>query len=219
MAANKKSFLLYTDAYDVVKKMSNDQAGTLFKLILEYVSDLNPDIESHDLLIQIAFEPIKNQLKRDLKNWERYIEKQKENGKKGGRPSKEETQKTQAFFEKPKKADNVDVDVDVNVDDTVSNIEDDIIKEDSSIRKHPQFTDKNKPFLSQDHLSISWDEMNKLIDQFGEEKATDGVNRVLNYRKNSKYKSLYLTALKWLKEDEAKNSNKQQIKQPPRLAI
>ena len=37
-----------------------------------------------------------------------YIEKQSVNGSKGGRPKKaNETQKTQAFFEEPKKADNV----------------------------------------------------------------------------------------------------------------
>jgi hypothetical protein len=77
------------------------------------VNDENPPCD--DLLLSIAFEPIKTQLKRDLKKYEVYIEKQKENGAKGGRPKKEEeTQKTQPFFEEPKKADSVSVSVSEN---------------------------------------------------------------------------------------------------------
>jgi hypothetical protein len=56
-------------------------------------------------------------------------------------------------------------------------------------------------FIQRDHLFITWDEMNKLIDKVGEEKANDYVNSVLNYRKNTRYKSLYLTALKWIDRD------------------
>jgi hypothetical protein len=68
------------------------------------VNDENPPCD--DLLLSIAFEPIKTQLKRDLVKYEDYIEKQSVNGSKGGRPKKaNETQKTQAFFEEPKKAD------------------------------------------------------------------------------------------------------------------
>ena len=108
MAENKKSFILYSDLIHTVSKLPNDKAGELFKHILAYVNDENP--VSEDLIIQIAFEPVKLQLKRDLKKWESYIEKQSENGKKGGRPPKaEETQITQPFFDKPKKADTVTV--------------------------------------------------------------------------------------------------------------
>ena len=86
MAENKKSFILYSDLIHTVSKLPNDKAGELFKHILAYVNDENP--VSEDLIIQIAFEPVKLQLKRDLKKWESYIEKQSENGKKGGRPPK-----------------------------------------------------------------------------------------------------------------------------------
>ena len=56
----------------------------------------------------------KKALKRDLRKYESYIDKQKSNGKKGGRPK---TQKTQAFLEKPKKADSVNVNDNDNVSD------------------------------------------------------------------------------------------------------
>jgi hypothetical protein len=66
-------------------------------------------------------------------------------------------------------------------------------------------TNNKDIYIARDHLSITWDEMNKLIDAYGEEKADEYVKRVLNYRKNTKYKSLYLTALKWIKLDEKRN--------------
>jgi hypothetical protein len=74
-------------------------------------------------------------------------------------------------------------------------------------------------YKEKDHLRITWDEMNKLIDEFGEEKADDYVNQVLNYRKNSKYKSLYLTALKWLKRDSATPHSEKAQNGKPKLAI
>lgn len=116
MAEGKKSFVLYSDLIHTVKKMPKDKAGELFLTILEYVNDEDPKIE--DMVIDLVFEPIKQQLKRDLKKWNVYIEKQRENGLKGGRPNKtKETQKTQAFLKnpvQPKKADNVNVSVNVN---------------------------------------------------------------------------------------------------------
>ena len=112
MAENKKSFLLYCDLIHTVRQLPNDKAGELFKHILEYVNDLKP--ETDDLITNVAFEPIKQQLKRDLKKWEIFIEKQKLNGAKGGRPSK--TQKTQAFISKPKKAVSVTVSVNDNIE-------------------------------------------------------------------------------------------------------
>jgi hypothetical protein len=113
MAENKKSFILYTDQSGVFNQLPDEMAGKLIKHIFAYVNDENPITE--DLIINIAFEPIKQSLKRDLQRWNDYIEKQSLNGKKGGRPSKaNETQKTQAFLEKPKKADSVSVSDSVN---------------------------------------------------------------------------------------------------------
>jgi hypothetical protein len=114
MAKNKKSFILYCDQQGVFNKLPDEIAGKLIKHIFAYVNDENPPCD--DLLLSIAFEPIKTQLKRDLVKYEDYIEKQSVNGSKGGRPKKaNETQKTQAFFEEPKKADNDNVTDNVNV--------------------------------------------------------------------------------------------------------
>jgi hypothetical protein len=116
MAKDKKSFILYTDQSGVFNQLPDEIAGKLIKHIFAYVNDENPVCD--DLIINIAFEPIKQSLKRDLKRYEQYIDKQSINGAKGGRPKKPiETQKTQAFFEKPKKADSDSVSDNVNVND------------------------------------------------------------------------------------------------------
>lgn len=80
MAENKKSFVLYSDLIHTVNKLTNEKAGELFKHILSYVNDENP--KPNDMLIEIAFEPIKQQLKRDLKHWEEIKIKKSEGGKK-----------------------------------------------------------------------------------------------------------------------------------------
>jgi hypothetical protein len=81
MAKDKKSFLLHIDLLPTVEKLPDNKAGRLFKMILEYVNDKNPQTE--DLLIQVAFEPIKQQLKRSLKKWEETLQKRSEAGKAG----------------------------------------------------------------------------------------------------------------------------------------
>ena len=54
------------------------------------------------------------------------------------------------------------------------------------------------------HLSITHDEFTKLEKEFWVEKADELVQSVLNYRKNSKYKNLYLTAIKWWRAEKKK---------------
>lgn len=78
MAENKKSFLLYTDIINTVSKLPDELSGKLFKMILDYVNDKNPTTD--DLLLEIAFEPIKQSLKRDLRKYEDIREKRREAG-------------------------------------------------------------------------------------------------------------------------------------------
>ena len=88
MAEGKKIFQLYTELIDVVSKMPDDKAGMLFKHVLAYVNDLHPS--SDDLLVQLTFEPIKQDLKRDLIKWEKMVLRNQLNGSKGGRPKNPE---------------------------------------------------------------------------------------------------------------------------------
>ena len=80
MAENKKGFILYADQKELFDQLPNDKAGELIKHIFAYVNDENP--ESKDLLLNLAFTPIKQQLKRDLDKWESKQGKNAEAGKK-----------------------------------------------------------------------------------------------------------------------------------------
>jgi len=78
MAKDKKSFILYVDQKDLWNKLPDEIAGKLIKHIYSYVSDENP--KSDDLIVEIAFEPIKQQLKRDLKLFDEKRVKRSEAG-------------------------------------------------------------------------------------------------------------------------------------------
>ena len=78
MAENKKSFVLYSDSQGLVNQLPDEVAGRLLKHIYAYVNDENPI--SDELLLNIAFEPIKMQLKRDLIKWENQLEQRRNAG-------------------------------------------------------------------------------------------------------------------------------------------
>ena len=108
MAENKKSFVAYCDWEETFEELSDEEAGKLIKHLFKYVNDKNP--ETSDKLTKMCFIPIKQSLKRDLKKYEKYIEKQSVNGKKGGRPKNPTLLEiTQPLIKEPKKADSVSV--------------------------------------------------------------------------------------------------------------
>ena len=125
MAEGKKGFILYADIIHTVKKLPVEKRGELFTIILEYVNDQNPEVK--DLLIDLVWEPIKRQMKRDLEHWESIKVKRSEAGKMGGRPKKQtEAKKPIALFDKQKKQSKAKKAVIVNdtvkVNDTVTGI-------------------------------------------------------------------------------------------------
>lgn len=131
-------------------------------------------------------------------DWQNLSKKNSQNGKKGGRPigsiKRDKTQKkatafnslTQTQSETKAKKTNIEY----SIEDKI------IIKEDNSI------------YRAFAHLKISFIEVEKLNKEgFSIEKVDDILNRIENYAKNKNFKSLYLTALNWLKDDQKKNGN------------
>lgn len=82
MAEDKKAFVVYTDWESQFNLLSDEEAGKLIKHIFSYVNDQNPEFEANDRLLIMAFEPIKKQLKRDLKRYETIKQKRSEAGRK-----------------------------------------------------------------------------------------------------------------------------------------
>ena len=81
MAENKKGFILYSDQKELFNQLSNEKAGELIKFIFAYVNDENPVTD--DIIINLAFTPIKQHLKRDLVKFLETKAKRSESGKKG----------------------------------------------------------------------------------------------------------------------------------------
>ncbi|MBA3664013.1 MAG: hypothetical protein H0W61_07375 [Bacteroidetes bacterium] len=124
MAENKKSFVLYTDMLLTIEHLPDEVAGQLLKTVLLYVNDKNP--EPTDILLKIAFEPIKQQLKRDLRKYEEKKKNWSDAGKASAasKKAKTEIQQTSTNVE------NVATESTVNVNDSVTvNVNDTSLKE------------------------------------------------------------------------------------------
>lgn len=191
MAKDKKTVIVYVDWISTFKKLEDAEAGKLIKHFFEYVNDLEP--EAPDRLTELLFEPIKTILKRDLIKYEAIRVKNKENADK-----RWQEYNATACDRIPTDANYADNDIDNGIDKNKK--EEDI-------------------YISGGHLFITWGEMNKLINQYGEVMASDMVTRVLNYRKNAKYKSLYLTAISWIQKEIKENNAKLESNKHPKLAI
>lgn len=171
MAKDKNSFLIYCDIIHTVEKLDDVQAGKLFKHLLKYVNDQNPIAE--DIVTEIAFEPIKQSLKRDLQKYETIRERNKENAnKRWNATASDRIPKVQ------KRTKNADSD----------SVSDSVISKDI--------------YRSFAHLSITNSDVEKLLEKYSINEIDDVLDSIENFKGNKKYTSLYLTANKWLSKNK-----------------
>ena len=171
MAKEKNSFLLYCDIIHTVLKLNDQQAGKLFKHLLKYVNDQNPIAE--DIVTEIAFEPIRQSLKRDLIKYEGIRERNSENAKKRWNATASDR-----IPKVPNDTKNADSDSD----------------SDSVISK-----DIYRSFA---HLSITNADVEKLLSKYSIDDIDEVLDSIENFKGNKKYTSLYLTASKWLSKNK-----------------
>jgi hypothetical protein len=91
-----------------------------------------------------------------------------------------------------------------------------IVSIDKQVNKE-QGTNK-QVYRSFDHLIISVDEFEKLNDGYTSQQIDDVLDAIENFKNNKNYKSLYLTAKKWLKKEHG-DSGKVEGYQPPKIAF
>ena len=72
----KKSILIYSDFLPKISKLSDEQAGKLFKGLLNYSNGITPDFD--DILLDYAFEDIKTTIDRDTEKYSLKCLKNKE---------------------------------------------------------------------------------------------------------------------------------------------
>lgn len=175
----KTSFVLHNDSLFILDELTDEQAGQLFKAIKAY--HLGQEYKL-DFALNLVFILFKNQFERDNENYIKRCNRNAENGSKGGRPKKaNESQKTQSVILKPKKADN-DNDSDNENDKEI----------------YRRFA----------HLFLYKHDFVKLQSDYTTEQINDTLDQIENYKDNTKYKSLYLTAKKWLKREHPKQPDK-----------
>jgi hypothetical protein len=193
MAKDKKSFILYVDQKDLFNKLPDEIAGKLIKHIYSYVSDENP--KSDDLIVEIAFEPIKQQLKRDLKLFEEKRVKRSEAGLAGA---------NKRWKEMPN---------DANEWQTIANDS----KRINGIAKIADNVNDNDNdiYRSFAHLSITNADVEKLLTKYSIDDIDEVLDSIENFKGNKKYSSLYLTASKWL----SKNKKTSEAEEPKELLL
>lgn len=96
---------VFPDLSETVDLLSDAEAGRLLKSILHYANGEEDELPGQEKLV---YAMLRKQIDRDAAEYERYSEKQRANGCKGGRRKNPEkpnkTQKTHWFLKKPKKA-------------------------------------------------------------------------------------------------------------------
>ena len=85
----KNGFILYKNYIKSVNKMTNEQAGELFKIILHY-ANTGELLTSEDPRVDSALDFIGERLEFDVQKYTETCEKRKESGKKGGLSNKKE---------------------------------------------------------------------------------------------------------------------------------
>ena len=128
MAEGKKSFVLYTDLIEITEELTNEEAGLLFKTILRYVNDLNPEIPKE---IKLAFIPIRQDLKRDLKKYEAQVERITRINEERKRKKENQERNEVDTISHEVEGVNVNVNVNDNVNVNVNDISKDIVDIDS----------------------------------------------------------------------------------------
>lgn len=84
---DRKSFIIYLDSLEILDELTDEEAGKLFKAIKLYQSEGKIELKG---VLKALFISFKNTFDRDAEKYKSIVNRNKQNGKSGGRPKKEE---------------------------------------------------------------------------------------------------------------------------------
>ena len=93
----RDSFIIFTSYIKNISRLNMEQMGALLTAMMCY--QLDEDLPEMDDITDLAFSFIKDDMDHNNEKYDEMCERNRENGKKGGRPSS----KPSGFSEKPKK--------------------------------------------------------------------------------------------------------------------
>ena len=188
----KSSFLIYHEYREPLKLLTDEQRGQLLMALIDYSE--SGVVSELDGISMMAFSFIQSQMDRDSKKYENRCSSNRENGKKGGRPKKEndseenpknpmgfeETEKKTKNPKQPIKIKKKDKEKDINKN-TMCKSEADALFE-RVWKLYPQkrgkgkVSDANKRRL----LDIGFDELSRAIDRYKADLALDDWRKPQN---------------------------------------
>ena len=204
--AKKKSFILYADYIKHIRRLSDEDAGRLFKAIFDYVNEGKlPDLDG---MAAMAFSFIANQLDTDLQKYEETCKKRSENIKKRWEMAKasqkaaentsdtKDTNEYNCIFCNTNDTDN---DIDSDID-----IENDIDIDSGSVlhNMRPRGAHHTIHLTEQDYKNLCEKYGQAIIDQYIER-----IDQYLSTNNKKPYPNHYQTILKWLESDNVKPSS------------
>jgi len=169
----RDSFIFYRSYFEATKPLSQEQKAQLFDAICIY--SLEQEQIKLDPICTAMFSLIKPQIEA---NYKRFL-----NGTKGAK-IKQELSKPKAKTKQAVSKAKANVNVNVNVNDNVNVNE--------RVKAHTSFK----------HLKLSINEFERLKSKSGETAVLEILEQIENFKGNTKYTSLYLTAKQWLKRRE-----------------
>ena len=208
--AKKKSFILYADYIKHIRRLSDEDAGRLFKAIFDYVNEGKlPDLDG---MAAMAFSFIANQLDTDLQKYEETCKKRSENIKKrwekanASQKAAENTSDTKdtneynCIFCNTNDTDN-DIDSDIDIE---NDIDIDSDSDSGSVLHNMRTRGAHHTIhlTEQDYKNLCEKYGQAIIDQYIER-----IDQYLSTNNKKPYPNHYQTILKWLESDNVKPSS------------
>ena len=205
--AKKKSFILYADYIKHIGKLTDEEAGRLFKAIFEYVNEGRlPDLDG---MTAMAFSFISNQLDSDLRKYEETCKKRSENIKKRWEKANKCQNQTDST------ADTKDTNeykcIFCNTNDTDNGIDSDIdieneidIENDSDSGSVLHNNTVPVPGTTTTNVHLTEKQYNDLCGKYGKEiidRYIAKIGRYLNSNGKKPFPNHYETIVKWLTSD------------------
>ncbi len=189
--SDKKSFVLYNDYQKHVDRLSDDDAGRLFKALFRYsISGEEPELSAS---ADIAFSFISAQIDRDSKKWENTRQKRSDAAKKRWADD------SKCIPGNANDAVNVNGTVNVNVNDTV-NVSGNVINKGQQAAAPTTTASIYGVFKN---VTLSDQDMRALMDRFGADNVQTYIDRISRYQqeKGKTYSNHYAKLIEWMQKD------------------